>query len=451
MNRLVSSPPLNLLVFVAAAAVSVAEASAQPTSITRPTAVQTLDQRLIRQRSQALQVSATAADLRDIRAALSTRAVTAADSSQVQAVRLNENPTRFSALVSSWRVAANTVVPVAVADAPRRVAGEGAAPGADVRDTLAIAQLPGEIYQWPVEWVRSDRNGRTRHVALRFTATPLGYDRDARRFVGRIDFWAVDPNEPGSRFELAVPIALQAIPEAGEVTPGDTLITRAHIPTTTLFVRNANPVDSLPVRVLATDAGDPHVIVLPVRPSLRVTVGDTTIQGWGVETAEILVELVGTSAPIEAVVSFSGAAVEPSQVTVAPNAPARAHLRSSGTGPASLTAHSDAFGEQRVGIAFVFPFLFFGLAIGGSALGASLGLLTREREPTGEPSGRPWIAGVIAGLVLGAAYFGLGVNLIGIDLPAIPRFNEIAVAVVAALAAAGWVYKDSLARLVGRE
>jgi len=159
-----------------------------------------------------------------------------------------------------------------------------------------------------------------------------------------------------------------------------------------------------------------EVPIRVVRPRLRLTVTPAGIQGFGLETADVVVQAEGHPNPAGLTVTVVPTAgrVEPDPVTTLnEQGVATARLRANGLGSASVTATGADFedSESRP-IEYGFPWLF----IGGVLLGGVAGGILKRRGPSSVWS-RVLVRSVLRGLAVAALYVA-GVNVFGWTLTA---------------------------------
>ncbi len=174
---------------------------------------------------------------------------------------------------------------------------------------------------------------------------------------------------------------------------------------------------------------------VPVEPSLLVESTPRRIQGWGVGNARVTVRVIGASTRAPAAVGLLSSAGELDSVAIAIGAAATGatRLRSAGVGPVTLTASAPGFDDAQSTMEFVWPLGFFAAALAGGIFG---GLGAANQNKKGRRKAR-WaeytLKGVFAGVLAAVVWYALGVNLLQFN-PGMPRFNELAVFAVAALA-----------------
>ena len=150
----------------------------------------------------------------------------------------------------------------------------------------------------------------------------------------------------------------------------------------------------------------------------------------GIQKIPVTVRLLGSNSSDSVKVIFNPGkgTIEPEFLYVQYNKPETVYLRSEGTGDCKLTATAAAITSNELNVKFIFPWLFLGAALFGGIAG-SFAKYLKEKESTTKLI----VAAILAGIIGAAAYYGLGVNLLGISLAA--GLNELAVFALSALCA----------------
>jgi len=168
-----------------------------------------------------------------------------------------------------------------------------------------------------------------------------------------------------------------------------------------------------------------------VNPFIRVSSHKNTIQGYGIETTLIDIELLGVSDfdPIEVSVRAENGFVEPQRVELSSMAPVQTvSLRSKGAKKDVVTVASDVPSSPD-GVDYVFPWVFLLFAIIGGIIGTLIRMLPKAKKGFRV---KAFIAGVLTGFIVALAYWAIGLNLLNFNLD-FEYFNEGAVLVLSAL------------------
>jgi len=170
----------------------------------------------------------------------------------------------------------------------------------------------------------------------------------------------------------------------------------------------------------------------PVIPYIHITSDKTGIQGYGIATARVNISLVGSSTapPVQVSLRSDKGHLEPETVTLSGAEPVQTvTLRSSGTGNTVVSASVAGFITTAQTIRFGFPWSFLVSALIGGIIGTLIRIFGMRKEGFNVLS---FIAGVLAGLLVALAYWGIGLNLLGLNIN-IDFMNEVAVLVLSAL------------------
>jgi hypothetical protein len=272
--------------------------------------------------------------------------------------------------------------------------------------------------------------------AVVLAGSPLRYRPDLKRFEGTLNVGVVEIGGRTAR-QLSEPIIFQVI---GAVTATPALAraesTAPPYQTITIASNSAEPVD---VQVVSNVTPEGVKLTLPVQPALFVRVTPPRIQGWGLETADVLVQSRALAPTGNRQVQFStdgGGIVTPTELTLNATGTGTASIRSVSTGPTVVTVSGPGFSDEASApVEFVFPMRFIIAAILGGLAGGLLRIGVPRRG-----SGKRALANLGLGVICGAivfALYALGVNVIGFQLPRLA--GEVLVFVVAALGALGGV------------
>jgi hypothetical protein len=188
------------------------------------------------------------------------------------------------------------------------------------------------------------------------------------------------------------------------------------------------------LQVYSTVTHDPVAISVPVElPRLTLTLSPARLQGWGLETSELLIAAAdgATAARATVLLAATQGEINPNQVTLDNNGQARAQLRSASIGTATINASWAPFAQASQSVDYEWPLRFLLAAGVGGVVG---GVVRRgaKRGASWPRIGLELLVSVSTGLIV-LALFVLGVNVLGFALPA--RGGEVLVFVVSALGA----------------
>jgi len=257
---------------------------------------------------------------------------------------------------------------------------------------------------------------------------PLLYDDKSDQFSAKLAFLLI--NQSGNNNAVIEPTKIEVnSDELTSIKPGSFVIDHLSIPSYNVELTGKHLKDSAKVKVSTVSNPEGYITYLKVKPSLEIKSNRTTLQGLGIQEIPITVNFIGTSSPDSVKITFTSekGAVTPNPLVMRYNETATVHLRSEGMGKVKLTATANSFVPKDLDLTFIFP-LYFLLA---TILGGLAGTFIKARRK--KITSKAILVGIITGLVGAAAYYFLGINLLGISFTA--GFNEIAVFTISALSA----------------
>jgi hypothetical protein len=179
---------------------------------------------------------------------------------------------------------------------------------------------------------------------------------------------------------------------------------------------------------------DEPALTLPVeRPALELSVSLRTLQGFGLQTAEVSARPVAGvwsgGAPERLLFAAERGSLEPSDALLGDEGVAKSRLRSSGFGSDTLRAGGAPFAEAEVKVRYVFPSTFVLAALLGGVIGGVAAVRLRAKRSV---RGVDLLTAAATALVAAVAY-ACGINFTGVDLGR--GFHEALVFTVGAVAA----------------
>ena len=262
---------------------------------------------------------------------------------------------------------------------------------------------------------------------------PLQYNDTLKKFCGQLGFLLAISNS--AIVPLTDPINIEVTSnELSTISPDALKIDHLNIPSTKIALSGDLVKDSTMIKVITTSNPLGYSTFLKVTPRLVITTGQTTVQGLGVQQVPVTVMFHGSSSSDSVTVNFSTekGVVTPNAIAVHFNKPATVYLRSDGMGISRLSATSANFQDSNVLIfKYTFPWLFLLTAIGGGLLGSVAKYLTGAKNNSSVL--KPVAAGILIGIIGAVAYYGLGINLLGVSLS--PALNALAVFALSGLCA----------------
>lgn len=301
-------------------------------------------------------------------------------------------------------------------------------------EPIAKSQLEGATsVKLPYEVLFLDEQGTTRHceVVAEMAGGGMRLIGDSLEFTTQIYVGLRDQDRWDTVYALPRPLRLLVTGNVDKVAP-DLLTLERTDDFKPVELRAADPPTEVKVRVRAADRG--LELNVPVhRPRATIDVNPGTIQGFGLESAQVNIRTEGLPSPNGRSVRLrtSSGRLEPATLTLNEHGVAHAELRSAGFGPVSVEVSVFQLTPDRSEVEFAWPWRFLGFALLGGVLGSAIQWL-RSTSGRRRVNLKPALAGVLTGL-LAAAASAVGVNLLSIDLPSLG--GESLALVVAALGA----------------
>ena len=197
-----------------------------------------------------------------------------------------------------------------------------------------------------------------------------------------------------------------------------------------------NARDSLRVQVVPQFDPKGVSIWMIVKPTLTFETPPASIQGYGIETATLVIGTRGVTSrdSFDVTVNADRGTLSAHTLRLGPSGGV-VTLRSAGAlGPVTVRAVSPTLGSADTSIRYAWPVRFALAALLGAILGAVYASLAQSRKSGSRATARQ-VAGAALGAILATAiYIGLGISLIPVA-SGIPMGNEIAVFAFAALGA----------------
>jgi hypothetical protein len=317
----------------------------------------------------------------------------------------------------------------------RQVAGPPAVQGTTAQDSGVLAAV-SPFRTMPFVLVTPD-SALTGEWVLRpiyKIVEPMRWQADSGRFSGSFFFALQDTVRPRESRPVAPAIPFALIGDA-QVAPAEVAIAHTNLPLQRVVVLARDAADSVRVHVVPGSELAGRDLWIPVEPGLTVTIEPRRIQGWGIQTAKVIVRIVGRSViePVTASVSATRSALDTSRVVIDESGTGEVRLRSGGMGTDTIEVFVAGIGRVRQTANVTLPWVFLIAALLGGVFGGLGAAAQRKQGRRKARWGEHAIKGVFAGLLAALAWYALGINLLQLDL-GMARFNELAVFTLAALA-----------------
>jgi len=261
---------------------------------------------------------------------------------------------------------------------------------------------------------------------------PFRYDDSLKKFNGRLGFFLV--GESGNETPPPEPVNVEITSnEITAIAPEGLKIDHINIPSVKVQLSATQVKDSAAIKVITASNPEGYTTYIKVTPRLVISTNQSILQGLGIEQIPVNLMFEGSGSSDSVTVNFSTqkGAVTPNSVALRYNKPTTIYLRSDGLGSSKLSATSTVADSNELIFTYVFPWLFLLAAIAGGLIG-SLAKYLLAVENKGSML-KPLIGGILIGIIGAVAYYGLGVNLLGISLSA--GLNALAVFALSALSA----------------
>jgi hypothetical protein len=258
-------------------------------------------------------------------------------------------------------------------------------------------------------------NNQILYRILYVDSAPLRFDFGEQLYKGGIRFLPVETNysaeSPPFQKILSVPeeiivsFGLEAIPLE---------IKHINWPPQDVEIKSKDPLDSLEIKILTITNPQGYQKFLPVEPTIFLSSARSIIQGFGLQTIPVAVALKGITSckPVPVNIQASLGVIDPTNFSLSDNKPKEVNLRSESLGNIDLKVFNTTYHSNSISIKAIFPWVFLICALSGGIIGGIGNKLKNKEKIT------LWtiILGCIFGLIASVAYWGLGVNLLGISI-----------------------------------
>jgi hypothetical protein len=288
--------------------------------------------------------------------------------------------------------------------------------------------IPGGVRQsLPLEVLAADA-ADTRLLGLRLVVdsdySVFRYDREARRFETTVHVGLLD-TIAGASAPLGRPVLVQITgSEAALAEPMELFLDHAGPPFVAVRLADPAPRPRTRLRLRTELDGRSYDLGIPFEEPVRVSVSRERLQGFGFESAEVVVEgpAWADSTPVRL---RAGRAVITPSVVMLKDGVARATVISRFTGPDSVTASGALLATRSAQLRAEWPVAFLTWALAGALAGG--GLATMRARRARRSTKVRFAAAAIAGLVVAA------LGLAGVQFVSIALRSEVAVFALAAL------------------
>jgi hypothetical protein len=327
-----------------------------------------------------------------------------------------------------------------------------------VRPTITANALQWRV---PLEIQVRDLSGITHKLMPRMELVGAGleWDRSLERYSGQVRVWLEDKTTPTVGYQLEVPVPMEIGGEASSYAPPRWDVPRAGLPSSDVEIRVVGPrqVDSIAITVAATSSG--HGVSLDVSTAslkvplagepMSISPAQQSIQGWGLEAAEVTITTSPSTPGHPLRVSVSSSRGTPRAQTVAIDSVGQgiARVRSGAPGLDTLWVNLENRYRESAIIDHQRPWMFLLWALGGGLVGSFLRTLGKSSGRSSH-SVRRFAIRQLVGILCGL----LTMGLYSIGFPILPRIvtgqsGGIVTGVIAAVGA--FLGRDWLAKMLG--
>lgn len=340
-------------------------------------------------------------------------------------IKVPERPTAVS-----LQKAQGPSVAIALSDAPVLERGELLVSATHEPAKAITAMREGaSAFQLPMRARFIDDAGqlRTTEIVTELAGTGLRVMGNATTFVAELFVKVQDKADPSSSNELPKSIDV-LVTGLDSIAPQLLKFSRLG-EWQKVALGSANPVEPVRIKLSSSDNVHADLPIKVLRPETTLTISPASIQGFGVETADLTVRVSGLPSPEGRIVVLQSTQgrLGTGRVKLDKDGIGSTTLRSEGHGTSTVAATSPPLQAAAVvAVPFAIPVAFLACALGGGALGGAVRYFARRAN--GE---KPWL--IALGLLVGLLASGLGV--LGLNYTSFqvgPLTSEIAVFVVAA-------------------
>jgi hypothetical protein len=319
------------------------------------------------------------------------------------------------------------------ATAPMLRPGEALAARTGERPTLK----QDSTFALPFTFVGFDKEGKVPAYqpvyipqgGLRYVPAADDFEGD---FLIRLDL----VNGSGDSVSLARSIGLTFGGDADSILPASLSFAYTGGTYARVHVVSRTPHDSLRVQVVPQFDPRGVAIWMTVQPALTFERPPASVQGYGIETATLVIGTRGITSrdSIDLSVSTDRGALSTNQLRMGPTGGTVTLRSAGGLGPATIRVASATMGTAETTIDFAFPVRFALAALLGGVLGAVYSQTQQKQRTRNATAARRIVGAALGAMLATAIYIGLGVSLLPIA-STIPLGNEVAVFAFAAFGA----------------
>jgi hypothetical protein len=300
------------------------------------------------------------------------------------------------------------------------------------REAAKTTATNEEIKVIPELHVEPD-SGQADPIAYRIVFTslqPLHYNDSLKKFTANLAFLLM--NESGDNTAHIDPVKIEVnSDDATFIKPRSFAIDHLSIPSSDVELIADNVNDSASIKVITVSNPLGYITYLKVKPTLELFSNRDKMQGLGIQQIPITVSFSGSKSfdSVSVIFSPGKGTVSPNPLKMKYNETATAYLRSEGMGKSLVTATANSIKSNPLYFTYTFPWPFLLATILGGLAGSFI--KQNSKSTRKKITFKVILVGIVTGFIGAAAYYVLGINLLGLSFSA--AFNEIAVFVISAL------------------
>lgn len=252
-------------------------------------------------------------------------------------------------------------------------------------------------------------------IVIDVTGGGMHLSQDETRFEGELQVGVIDVDNPTSVRSLASnPVMLSLTSSAKEIEPTSNLtIDHTNLPfqRLNLFASDPNPVQ---LKIRSSFSDKIEEATLSVRPTIIITTSPREIDGLGIGTTDVTVQIEtlihseGVGVTLEA----NRGKLEKTSLLLDRNGISTTTIRSVGIGDATIKARSAKAASADTSVKFLVPWVFIVCTLAGGLVGSAIRLLTTKKTIAARVV-RRLARGILIAVLVTVGY-AIGVNFVGI-------------------------------------
>jgi len=265
-----------------------------------------------------------------------------------------------------------------------------------------------------------DRNGVDLNlkIVVDVQGGGMNLSQDETQFEGIIQIGVLDEINPNLTRPLPNPVQMQITADIARVEPTSNFnIDHTNLPFSRLSLIAVEP-KPVTLQIRSSFAQQLEEEKLSVHPVITATASPQKIEGLGIGTADITVQIesLRQKEGVGVTLDTNKGQLETTRLTLDKEGIATTKIRSVGVGVATITVRSAKAARAEIRVTFLWPWVFLLCALMGGLIGSAIRLL-RSKTSHARRVIRRIIRGILIALLVNAAY-AVGITLIGVSLKA---------------------------------